>query len=242
MNKKRNAVLLVFSLLLGVIILGNNYYVAFAYESADSTTASNEKIIAGELNGKLLVKSEEKQQKENEQWTEEREYEYPREGDVDYKIKKKLDDGVYNREEEGDGKYKPTKKAGGQSDKSIVYPNRGSAYKRCLETQNRREKECKGEAECLENVEYTKNVVCKDINRQLSQPQAISCTGMCAIQTCTVQNPCTIKPPKGPRAICTAGTKCANVGDICDPGTVCDCVCTQTYHPAFATCKCGCEW
>lgn len=81
--------------------------------SADSTPADNNIIIVEGLDGKLLVKSEKKQQKENEQWTEERENEPIR--------------------EEGDGKYKPTKKAGGQSDKSIVYPNRGSAYKRCLD-------------------------------------------------------------------------------------------------------------
>jgi len=113
MNHKTNACLIIMSLLISIIILGNNYYVAFADESADSTTANNEKFIAEGLNGKLLVKSEKKQQKENEQWTEERENEPIR--------------------EEGDGKYKPTKKAGGQSDKSIVYPNRGSAYKRCLD-------------------------------------------------------------------------------------------------------------
>jgi len=105
--------------------------------SADSTTSGENDVILEDFNSEFLILGETIYLAQNDQQIGEREYEYPREGDVDYKIKKKLDDGVYNREEVGDDgtKKKATKKKGyGQdhgptSQEDLVGPDWGNVAK-----------------------------------------------------------------------------------------------------------------
>ena len=134
------------------------------------------------------------------------------------------------------------------------YPVQGTALERCLATQERRERGCaelgeSQQAACFEDVAVMKSA-CSDLQRQLDPgATAIACTGTCVSTACSPLSPCTITPT----VVCSSGSMCTArpagntgpgnyFGEICSPGTICDCICKTTYFRMSGTCSCGCEW
>jgi len=225
MNTKTNAGVLIFSLLISIIIMWNSYNVAFAYESADtegqtfSESLSNKQYST--INTYLSNIDNYNNNTDSSCGTDK----------VEYARKEYQEEGSYDN-------YSETNQS------EIIFPNLGSPYQRCLETQTKRAKECNRKRPddreaCIEEVESAKSECSK---LQGSNTQAsFFCSGTCQTTKCTAQRPCTIKPPGGKKAFCSSGTKCKNTGKVCDKGTFFDCHCTQTFQPRLAICSCACE-